>query len=307
MAQTFDTITTSTDSPKDGIVTLDARTDTLRSSFSGASSPSTPVDGQLWFDTGNLVIYYYDGSQWVEFGTNLASDLDLNLNQLIDARLENTGSDPTPAAGNVGKVVYHTGDDKAKLVASATLLETLVSVSNSDGEPTHLPINTWTLDATNPPTATTVGTTPTVCGLLFDATNERMHISVPVPRGYSDDADLVLRVHFLLNATETANDTADFVVDLVSQGRESSDAATKTSTQATVSHDIGSNAGQYTYHAADIPIDFDDADNPVDAEDLLSFSLGMSALGGAGEVAAVIVTHVELLTPCGVRPFAETI
>jgi hypothetical protein len=35
----------------------------------GASLPSAPVAGQeVWFDTGNRLIKYYDGTSWIAFG-----------------------------------------------------------------------------------------------------------------------------------------------------------------------------------------------------------------------------------------------
>jgi len=31
--------------------------------------PGSPTDGELWFDSNNSLLYYWDGSQWVELGT----------------------------------------------------------------------------------------------------------------------------------------------------------------------------------------------------------------------------------------------
>ena len=33
----------------------------------GPSEPSNPTLGDIWFDTGNNEVYYYNGSAWVSF------------------------------------------------------------------------------------------------------------------------------------------------------------------------------------------------------------------------------------------------
>lgn len=40
----------------------------LQSGFSGASAPSSPVDGQFWFDTGTGLLKVRYSSSWVELG-----------------------------------------------------------------------------------------------------------------------------------------------------------------------------------------------------------------------------------------------
>lgn len=56
MAQTYNDIP-STTTLKDSRQPLLDRDDAMRSSFSGATQPSSPVVGQFWFDTGNAKLY----------------------------------------------------------------------------------------------------------------------------------------------------------------------------------------------------------------------------------------------------------
>lgn len=294
--QTYATITLSTQSGATVFGHLADRTDSLRASFEGASAPGTPVTGQTWFDSGNNILHYYDGSGWVEVGTDVQADVDYNLNELTNARIENTASDPTPSAGNVGYVVTHTGAGKLKVVTDSGTLETVASFSNVDHLSVPLPLRSWEKDGTNPPTDTTVGTTPAVQGWLFDAVNERMHTTLRLPRGYSEDANVILRVHCILNAAETASDTIDAVLDYKKLTLDSTDAANGTSTQVTASDSIGANAGQYTYHKVDLVLAFNDADNPLLAGDLLALSWGLDAVSSVAEVLAM---DAELLVPIG--------
>lgn len=298
MAQTFATIDQGTQTGTQIFGHLDDRTTTLRSCFAGDDPPSSPLTGQLWFETDTLTLYYWDGTQWVVVGSVVTTNIDVNSNQLVNARMENTASDATPASGNVGYVYLHTGTGKLTVVASASVLERVVSLSNADLWSIPLPLRSWQKDATNPPTEPgAVGTTPEFHGWLFDATNERMHTTVVLPRGFSEDADLILRVHYLLNVAESASDVLAAVVDYKKLTLDSTDSATGTPTQAAASsQSIGANAGQYTYHKCDIVLAYNDANNPLVRSDLLALSWGLSAVAS---VSAALVVHAELLSPVG--------
>lgn len=62
---------------------------TLRSSFSGATQPSDPVVGQVWYDTANSKQMQYNGTSWVSIDTNGTTQKDVtnakgNLTSLTD-------------------------------------------------------------------------------------------------------------------------------------------------------------------------------------------------------------------------------
>lgn len=62
---------------------------TLRSSFSGATQPSDPVVGQVWYDTANSKQMQYNGTGWVPVDTNGTTQKDVtnakgNLTSLTD-------------------------------------------------------------------------------------------------------------------------------------------------------------------------------------------------------------------------------
>jgi microcystin-dependent protein len=41
----------------------------LLENFASPTAPSTPVQGELWYDTGNKILMLYDGTNWVEAGS----------------------------------------------------------------------------------------------------------------------------------------------------------------------------------------------------------------------------------------------
>lgn len=62
---------------------------TLRSNFSGATQPSDPVVGQVWYDTTNSKQMQYNGTSWVSIDTNGTTQKDVtnakgNLTSLTD-------------------------------------------------------------------------------------------------------------------------------------------------------------------------------------------------------------------------------
>lgn len=278
-------------------------TNTLRSAFSGSSAPGSPVQGQLWLDTSaaSYVLKVYadlegTGAAWYVVGSIGAGALDLKNNQMVNVRLENVTSETTPAAGVIGEVYLHTTNAKARVIVSATVREIIWSASNVDYQRVELPATAWDRDATNPPTAATKGTTPTCRGWLFDAANELASIAVRVPAGYSADADLKLRLFCVLNQAGTPSDDIDWTLDLVSVTPSSADVLSQTSTQATVTKDLGATVADGSWHVCDLTIDYDDANNPVAAGDLLFLQIHRTDLANCG---GVIFVGAQLLVPSG--------
>lgn len=287
-------------------------TDTLRSSFSGTSFPGSPVDGQVCYRTDLDAYYYYNGTTWVEQGSALKGDLDLQgdgttFRQLLNARLENASADPTPSADELGRAVLKTtsGAEKVKVVTTAAKLETVWSAGNTDYQRVELPTGAWERDATNPPTPVggTAGTTPTIRGLLFDNVNELMSACKRIPAGYSEDADLVLRVFDMLkDAGEVNGNDVEWTLDVVAELLNTAGVLVKTSTQYTGFRDIGAFTSIHSIGYVDIVIDFDDATNPIEQGSMICMELRRTSVGGAGKCAGVAFLGAQLLVPSGHKP-----
>ena len=94
------------------LFTADANGTTFELSGSGGvtpgpTPPDQPTQGQIWFDSSNGLLYYWDGTQWVELGT--------------------AGDSPvTSVNGNVGAVVLTYSDVGAASTAQGELADSAI-------------------------------------------------------------------------------------------------------------------------------------------------------------------------------------
>lgn len=269
----------------------------LQSMFSGGSAPGSPVNGQGWYDDTNHIPYLRVNGAWKEFfaGKFFATNPDFNFLQAISMRLENTTALPSPAAGKVGQVIVNTGAAKAEVMVSATRNERFVSVGTGDYDAQFLPASAWVDDATNPPTAATKGTTPTVRGKLFSATNQKASAHYQVPPGYTDDVDLVLRTFWLLNAAETSGDDLNVQVDMVALKPNNNETPSATSIQIQTVGDIAALTADGALHTVDTVLDFDDGTVPIDPSDLLCLEVSRFSVA---TIPGAIFLGSKLLTVC---------
>jgi len=206
------------------------------------------------------------------------------------ASAENVAAFPTPGANNHGMFGVLDSDGSLRWVdftVGNAVLAACNIVPSSSYDTVEIDLHSLVLDATNPPTVATKGTTPTIRGLLFDAANELAVVQCVVPSNWSADADLVLELDCVLNQGETAGDDIDWDADWVAV-TQNVDAVSKASTAATaVDHDIGTAIADGTLHRVPIVIDFDDVSNPVAAGDLLAIQVHRSDLALVGGVIVV--------------------
>lgn len=301
----------------DVFTVLAERTDTLRSSFSGASHPASPVVGQFHLEDAGAVddLWIYcdqtGGDAWRHVALQRLT-FDLNFDpdtaegrgattatkQALGMRFENLGTHPvTLAAGNKGMVWFYTGGSENRPYFSdgtsrMGFLHAKDDATTGSFDDVPVEVSALWLDATNPPTLKALGN---AVGWLFDATNEKAALLFRVPKSYRQDGDLTVRLLVWLDAAETANDLIEWqgTVRAVTPGV---DAIDKTATTiATSTKDVVAVTGAGSLFECDLTIDFDDATNPVAAGDLLVVTINRVTVGGAGKVGGTVLAKPLLL------------
>jgi uncharacterized protein involved in outer membrane biogenesis len=114
------------------------------------------------------------------------------------------------------------------------------------------------------PTDVTIGTTPTVPALLFDATGELVSLYHSLPQDLDTGHDVILRLQWSLAAVQLNGDTLDVTCDYTAPTLTGGAGIAKTSTQIT---------GQFTcvtgrlaigdLYTMDLTVPFGDATNPL--------------------------------------------
>lgn len=118
MSQTWHLPLLTTDTLSDSRTYLNDAYEALRTMFSGATAPSTPVAGQLFYDTDDKLIYVYDGATWRLIG---------------DANLTNLGLLPKAGgSGNAMSGALYMGSQQVKGMANPTASTDAVNVAYAD-------------------------------------------------------------------------------------------------------------------------------------------------------------------------------
>jgi len=139
------------------------------------------------------------------------------------------------------------------------------------------------------PTKASLGTTPTVQGLLFDATDELYQIQFQVPDCWNEVSDITFDLYVVLYQAETAGDSIAFTADYVSVTAEA-DAVTKTSTNITTTElVVASCAGEGCLYKVVLTLDYDDTDNPLAKEDVVVAEIHRTNVTNVGGVLLIAV------------------
>ena len=126
------------------------------------------------------------------------------------------------------------------------------------------------------PTDATIGTTPTIGVLLFDATAETGSVFVTMPQNWDRTQDCGLTLYCALTSTRTNGESLDITLDYtVPVALTTGSGAGKTSTQKTASRTVTTAEG---LAAGDVyPVSFTlesgDATNPFTSSDAVGFGL----------------------------------
>lgn len=257
----------------------------------GTSPPASPVEAQFWADETDpvsIALKFRQNAAWIQVVTDLLrQDLDCDLFQLIDMRVENiaNASIPAASAARKGQVMFDTDEERLWLILSS-LRGRIAHCIESSTELEHW-CNLAPGVVDGPTTNPTSVTRQDVEGWLFANTSGELCIMARVPSGWDGASDILVDLFSSLddNAGETAGDNLRYQGDVRSMSLGTGDGLDKTETavpSATV--DIGSANAEHDVHVCTLVIDHDDATNPVAAGDLLKLNVRRATHDGAGEV-----------------------
>lgn len=135
------------------------------------------------------------------------------------------------------------------------------------------------------PTDVTIGTSPQVPALLFDATNELASLYHSIPVQADLTSDIILRLQFSLSSVQLNGDTCDFTCDYTATTLAGGGGIAKTSTQVT---------GQFTtvtgrlaigdLYTMDITFPAADATNPLASAVGIAFEIHLTNVTGVADI-----------------------
>lgn len=158
---------------------------------------TAPTDPVIWVRTsGGLVLAL----------RKLHGDMDVNLKQLKNARLEALAGDLVPAAGNVGQVGHRTATGRAQHVRDATTLAHFGEVLAA--HKIVVPIALYPFEGPAQPCTKVTREANEV--LLFDHIDDAAALRVRVPRGWDGTSDGKVVLVTALEGAETAGDDIDW-------------------------------------------------------------------------------------------------
>jgi len=137
------------------------------------------------------------------------------------------------------------------------------------------------------PTDATIGTTPTVSALLFNATNELASTYIILPLEMDKTVNFSLVLTCSLSATETNDDTLDITCDYTASIRNTTGSGVaKTSTQITSSTVVttGNGLAIGDIYEATLAFPAADATNPTASANAIAIEIHLTNTDEVGEI-----------------------
>lgn len=131
------------------------------------------------------------------------------------------------------------------------------------------------------PTANTLG------GYQLDADTEQIYHTMHLEGDWVGASDLILEIYWEVNEATAADGTVDLKVTFYYKGDH--EATNKTQVQE-IAHTITGNKAQYTQHLTTITFNWDETDNIVEVEDIISLILNLET--DTSECDDVIINHL---------------
>ena len=116
--------------------------------------------------------------------------------------------------------------------------------------------------------------------------DEYLYATTKICDSWDAASDVVVTVDVALNGAETANDVIQFEVLSEYYGEHEDMDTPKTQTRS-IDHDIVSNNGAGEVHTLQFRLDYDLADNVIQANDILKLRFRLDSVAGGTDVAAV--------------------
>lgn len=131
------------------------------------------------------------------------------------------------------------------------------------------------------PTANTLG------GYQLDVNTEQLYHTMHIEGDWVGSTDIIIEIYWEVNEATAADGTVDLQLICYYKGDHEATNKTQTLEEA---HTITGNKAQYTQHLTTFTINWDETDNVVEVEDILSFILNLET--DTSECDDVIINHI---------------
>jgi hypothetical protein len=139
-----------------------------------AAAPSSPVAGQIYYDTVDDTVYLYDGATWLDLSASGVTNLSFTRNGTTVTVSSDTGTDAILPVASTSLAGVMSATDKTKLDGVATGAEVNVATNLTEGTTTNTTVDVNSSTGTN---ATLAAASTSRAGLMTKAKFDEVEVN----------------------------------------------------------------------------------------------------------------------------------